>query len=117
MLGTNSSVTSQLPINVDVLIIDGGMAGLSRFLRQNWHGIGKCVSLHCCPYTMTKDTLFVLDRLPSFPLVTIFTGGSGQAFKFAPILGKLLSELLLEQELSVDITPFNIQRIQLNLAN
>ncbi len=87
---------------------------LDTFLRQNWRGIDKCVSLHCCPYTMTKDTLFVLDRLPQFPQVTIFTGGSGQAFKFAPILGKLLSELVLEQELSVDITPFNIQRVQNN---
>ncbi len=87
---------------------------LDRFLRHNWRGINECLSLHCCPYTMTKDTLFVLDRLPSFPQVTIFTGGSGQAFKFAPILGKLLSELVLEQELSFDITPFNIQRVQLN---
>ncbi len=87
---------------------------LDRFLKNNWHGIDKCVSLHCCPYTMTKDTLFVLDRLPHLPQVTIFTGGSGQAFKFAPILGKLLSELVLEQELSVDITPFNIRRVQIN---
>ncbi len=87
---------------------------LDQFLRQNWRGIGKCVSLQCCPYTMTKDTLFVLDRLLSFPQVTIFTGGSGQAFKFAPILGKLLSELVLEQDLSLDITPFNIRRSQLN---
>ena len=87
---------------------------LDTFLRQNWRGIDKCVSLHCCPYTMTKDTLFVLDRLPQFPQVTIFTGGSGQAFKFAPILGRLLSELVLEQKLSVDIIPFNIQRVQTN---
>ncbi len=87
---------------------------LDRFLRQNWYGIDKCVSLQCCPYTMTKDTFFVLDRLPKLPQVMVFTGGSGQAFKFAPILGKLLSELVLDQELSVDITPFNIRRVQLN---
>ena len=39
MLGTNSSVTSQLPINVDVLIIGGGMAGLSTayYLSQYPH--------------------------------------------------------------------------------
>ena len=87
---------------------------LEGFLRQNWRGIEECVSLQCCPYTMTKDTLFVLDSLSQFPQVFIFTGGSGQAFKFAPILGKLLSELVLEQELSVDISPFNIGRVQIN---
>ena len=31
---------------------------LDQFLRNNWRGIGKCKSLQCCPYTMTKDTLF-----------------------------------------------------------
>ena len=87
---------------------------LDRFLRHNWRGIERCISLHCCPYTMTQDTLFVLDRLPQFPQVAIFSGGSGQAFKFAPILGKLLSELVLEQNLSVDITPFNIQRVRVD---
>lgn len=37
---------------------------LDTFLRQNWRGISKCVSLHCCPYTifgMFKTRGFCLE--------------------------------------------------------
>jgi sarcosine oxidase len=85
---------------------------LDRFVHSHWRGICECVSLHCCPYTMTRDTLFVLDRLPGFPNVVVFTGGSGQAFKFAPLLGKLLAELALGDKPSVDITPLSAKRYE-----
>ncbi len=83
---------------------------LDQFLHQNWHGIEECLGLYCSPYTMTKDTLFVLDRLPEYPQISIFTGGSGQAFKFAPLLGKLISELVLNQTPSVDLSPLSASR-------
>ena len=83
---------------------------LEQFLRHNWRGIQECVSLHCCPYTMTPDTLFILDKLPNFPNIALFTGGSGQAFKFAPIIGKLLTELILDKDPSVNIEPISINR-------
>lgn len=83
---------------------------LDRFLRHNWNGILDCVGLYCSPYTMTKDTLFVLDKLPGYPQISLFTGGSGQAFKFAPLLGKLLAELVLEQTPSVDLSPLSASR-------
>ena len=88
---------------------------LDQFLRLNWKGIEQCISLHCCPYTMTKDSLFVLDKLPHFPNVILFTGGSSQAFKFAPLIGKLLSELTLNKAPSVDILPLSIVRKAIGL--
>ena len=83
---------------------------LDRFLRHNWEGIGECVGLYCSPYTMTQDTLFVLDKLPGYPQISLFTGGAGQAFKFAPLLGKLLAELVLEKTPSVDLSPLSASR-------
>ncbi len=83
---------------------------LDNFLRSAWIGIEEKVSFHCCPYTMTKDNLFILDKLPEFSNIFIFTGGSGQAFKFAPMIGKLLSELVLEKSLDFDISPLSISR-------
>jgi len=83
---------------------------LDRFLRHNWEGIGECVGLYCSPYTMTQDTLFVLDKLPGYPQISLFTGGSGQAFKFAPLLGKLLAEVVLDRTLSVDLSPLSASR-------
>ena len=83
---------------------------LDRFLRHNWSGIQECVGLYFSPYTMTKDTLFVLDKLPGYPEISLFTGGSGQAFKFAPLLGKLLAELVLEQTPCADLSPLSASR-------
>ena len=83
---------------------------LDDFLRSAWLGIEEQISIHCSPYTNTKDTLFVLDQLPELSNVFVFTGGSGQAFKFAPMIGKLLSELVLDQGLSFDISPLTIRR-------
>ena len=83
---------------------------LDQFLRNNWDGIKESVGLYFSPYTMTKDTLFVLDKLPGYPQISLFTGGSGQAFKFAPLLGKLLAELVLDQTPSVDLSPLSASR-------
>ena len=83
---------------------------LDQFLRENWDGIQECLGLYCSPYTMTRDTLFVLDKLPQYPQISIFTGGSGQAFKFAPLLGKLLAELVMDQTPSVDLSPLSASR-------
>ncbi len=83
---------------------------LDQFLRHNWDGIKECVGLYFSPYTMTKDTLFVLDKLPGYPQISLFTGGSGQAFKFTPLLGKLLAELVLDQTPSFDLSPLSASR-------
>ena len=83
---------------------------LDQFLRTNWQGIQDCLGLYCSPYTMTQDVQFVLDKLPGYPQISLFTGGSGQAFKFAPLLGKLLSELVLDQPASVDLAPLSASR-------
>lgn len=83
---------------------------LDDFLHRNWKGIGECLALYYSPYTMTRDTLFILDKLPGYSQFSIFTGGSGQAFKFAPLLGKLMSELVLEESPSVDLSPMSATR-------
>ena len=59
---------------------------------------------------MTKDTPFVLDKLPRYPQISLFTGGSGQAFKFVSLLGKLLAELVLDQTSSFDLSSLSASR-------
>ena len=80
------------------------------FVRENWVGVGERVDMYSSPYTCTRDQYFVLDRLPSHEEVTLFTGGCGRAFKFAPLLGKLLAEKTLGMAPSHDIAPFSAAR-------
>lgn len=45
-----------------------------------------------CPYCDTADGRFLIDRDPRRPGLMLATGGSGHAFKFAPVLGELVAE-------------------------
>ncbi|PYH98423.1 sarcosine oxidase [Aspergillus ellipticus CBS 707.79] len=43
-----------------------------------------------CWYTDSYDNQWVIDRVPGRTRVIVATGGSGHAFKFLPVLGKLV---------------------------
>ena len=44
---------------------------------------------------MSPDGPFIVDRHPEHPQVAFFTGCSGHAFKFAPVLGELIASIAL----------------------
>jgi sarcosine oxidase/N-methyl-L-tryptophan oxidase len=48
-----------------------------------------------CSYDMTPDGDFILGPLPALENVLIASGWNGTGFKFAPIVGKLVSDLAL----------------------
>ena len=86
------------------------VALLDAFLREQLPAVGPRLEVRTSPYTMTRDVGFVLDRL--HPSLVCFTGGSGQAFKFCPLLGTLLAELVRGDTLSADIGPWNAARLR-----
>lgn len=49
-----------------------------------------------CPYTLTPDGHFVVDRHPQHDRVILCGGFSGHGFKFAPVIGEIAAELALE---------------------
>ena len=71
---------------------------------------GRCARSDVCLYTTTPDRLFVLDRHADHPEVVLFSGGSGHAFKFAPVLGGLLADLATDREPAFDLAPFSATR-------
>ncbi|MDQ1649622.1 MAG: hypothetical protein QOG60_1679 [Frankiaceae bacterium] len=62
-----------------------------------------------CLYTIPPDQDFVLDTVPGFPQVTVAIG-AGHAFKFASLLGRILSELALDGRSTSPIDTFRIDR-------
>jgi glycine/D-amino acid oxidase-like deaminating enzyme len=48
-----------------------------------------------CVYCDTADEHFWIARHPARPNLAVATGGSGHAFKFAPVLGELIATLAL----------------------
>lgn len=86
------------------------VANMDKFVKEHWKGVGERVDMFCSPYSMTKDTYFVMDTLPGLPQITVFTGASGRAFKFGPLIGKVLAELALGQDTCIDVSPFSAAR-------
>jgi monomeric sarcosine oxidase len=84
---------------------------LDKFMLAHFNGL-KSTSTEAvgCLYTMTPDVNFVIDLVPGHENIALFTGDTGQAFKFTPILGKILSELALSGTTQYNIQPFSIGR-------
>jgi sarcosine oxidase len=55
---------------------------------------GELRSTAVCMYTNTPDEHFVLDRHPEFPQVVIASPCSGHGFKFSPVIGEMIAEMV-----------------------
>ena len=70
---------------------------LREFLAAHLPDISPSVSDHAvCLYTMTPDEHFLVDRHPWHANVVFAAGLSGHGFKFVPVLGRALAELMLD---------------------
>jgi sarcosine oxidase len=54
---------------------------------------GPLLSARVCLYTNSPDHHFIVGQLPENPRVILAGGFSGHGFKFAPVIGKALSDL------------------------
>lgn len=71
--------------------------------------LGPVLQVKTCLYTLTPDRDFVLDLVPGHEQVAIAIG-AGHAFKFASVIGRILSELATEGRTPSDLSPFRITR-------
>lgn len=69
-----------------------------------------------CLYTLTPDRDFVIDRVPGTENVYCAIG-AGHAFKFASVIGRLLSDLAIDGTTDFDLTPFSASRAILGDAD
>ncbi len=65
-----------------------------------------------CMYTNTPDEHFILDYYPSNKNIIIASPCSGHGFKFSSIIGKMLSQMAMNQPMQFDILPFSINRFK-----
>jgi sarcosine oxidase len=83
------------PLNIDRSIDARDLERVSAFVAQ--HLITQNVK-HCghsvCMYTMTPDEHFVVDTLDPSGSVAVGCGFSGHGFKFAPLIGKALVDMV-----------------------
>jgi monomeric sarcosine oxidase len=78
--------------------------------------LGPVIYTRSCLYTLTPDRDFVIDAIPDHPNAFVAIGG-GHGFKFASVVGKILSELAIDGRSGSDLEPFRSDRAILQLEN
>jgi len=82
-------------------------AELEEFLAQHIPGsLGPKLYSKTCLYTVPPDRDFILGSLPQQPNISVAIG-AGHGYKFASLLGKILSELVIDGKTPHDISLFS----------
>ncbi|MGH3146147.1 MAG: N-methyl-L-tryptophan oxidase [Rubrobacter sp.] len=79
---------------------------LQRYIPRS---LGPEVLIKTCLYDMPPDREFVLGTLPEYPQISVFNG-AGHGFKFAGLVGRILSELAINGETRYPIEAFRLDR-------
>jgi len=69
---------------------------------------GEVVQTKVCIYDMTENSDFVIDKDPESTDVVYGYGFSGHGFKFAPLIGRLLAELIQEEKPDFNLERFSV---------
>ncbi len=84
------------PLHVDRAEDAVETARVLDFLRDYLPQVStRCSKFDTCLYTLSPDRNFVVDQHPEHPHVAFAAGLSGHGFKFANVLGEVLTELSL----------------------
>ena len=65
-----------------------------------------------CFYDNTKDDDFIMDRLPDAPNGYAACGFSGHGFKFAPLIGKTMADLMVGGKPDLNLHRFRLGRFK-----
>jgi sarcosine oxidase len=72
---------------------------------------GRLLDAQTCLYTMTPDDTFIVDHLPGYPQVVIASPCCGHGFKFSPVIGETVADLVTQGTTQNDISQFRLQRL------
>ena len=99
-ISLHHSGTACSPESVDRTVSAVEIAELKAFADRTFPGkVGRVAKSKVCLYTNTSDVHFMIDHHPLHPDHVIIGGGfSGHGFKFVPLIGDILANLVCEGE-------------------
>ena len=87
------------PARVDRRLDEADLEKVRQFAEECLPEVGgEWLRHETCLYTMSPDEHFIVDRHPRHRNVVFAAGLSGHGFKFASVLGEILSDLIVEGE-------------------
>lgn len=87
----------------DTTEIDPLFKNVLKSIGQLDHGVS-------CSYDLSPDENFIIDYLPDKKHIQIVTGLSGHGFKFASVLGEIIVNKVIGDEVKFNLSPFLLSR-------
>jgi monomeric sarcosine oxidase len=109
-IGLHGGAIVNHPSDIDYTVDHDTIEKVLLFASKTLPGVQGLKSARICLYTMTPDEHFIIDKHPEFPHIVIAGGCSGHAFKFSTLIGKILSELVIDRYTKHNIDMFGVQR-------
>lgn len=86
------------------------LSSIKAIISQFFPGLHPCsITSEVCMYTMTPDGHFYLGKIPGSNSV-FGVALAGHGFKFAPVLGEILADLMVDRRPEIDIKLFSPHR-------
>jgi sarcosine oxidase len=83
----------------------------SRHVAGRLRGVtAKVVDAKACPYTVTPDAGFIVDRAPGMDRVLVVSACSGHGFKHSAALGEAIAEQLVDGGSRIPLDAFALSR-------
>jgi sarcosine oxidase len=99
------------PDTVEREVGEPDVGRVREFLRSRMPAAdGPLAAAKVCLYTNTPDERFVIDRHPAAPGMAFASACSGHGFKFAPLIGDILADLVLTGATAWPIDAFRADR-------
>ncbi len=99
------------PDRVDREVHESELEPLKRYVSTYMRGVTDRVSRTAvCMYTNTPDGHFAIGRSPEDERVVLLSPCSGHGFKFAPVIGDIAADLVLDGETARDLSRFRVDR-------
>ncbi len=88
-------------------------AALRRCIARYFPGAnGPVMALAACLFTNTPDEHFIIDTLPEAPDVLVVSACSGHGFKFVPVVGEIVADLVTAGRSRFDLSMFRLGRFR-----
>ena len=105
------NVGTTTPETIDRTIHDDEVAAIQRRAVQLFPYLtGPLLKAATCMYASAPDDHFVLGRLDGMPQVVVACGFSGHGFKFVPVVGEIVADLVQTGITAHDIDLFDVAR-------
>ena len=99
------------PDEIDRSVATAEVEDIAGYLARRVPSLtGRHVRSQTCMYTLTPDHDFVVGAHPQHPRVVVAAGFSGHGFKFVPLIGEVLADLVVDGETAHDIGMFDPSR-------